>query len=139
MRYLFLLLLTSCSLHHGTSTAVEKTIPIRIVNKEQCQENWAEVKSYLLSHGLLIHETDKAEKTFICLWEPGLLLRLLMLTPINGYADGRVAWAIDDEDAILHEIGHLFGLTHNWRGVMFPMSNMLGTGLTDGELEVLKR
>lgn len=126
-------------MHHGTNEAVDKTLPVNIVNKERCLENWNEVKAYLLSNGILIHETKQADKTFICLWNPGWLIRALMLTPINGVNQSEgIAWAIDERNTMLHELLHLHGLEHNWRGVMFPFSTPFATGMTEGELKILK-
>ena len=141
MKLLIFLLLTSCSLQPGPYSRFITTKDLHVINKTQCEQSFEAAKSYLLSEGILLRENIAAEKSLVCIAKPNWLLRNLSPVSLSGYSDGKVAWAVDDEKVILHEISHLlWGIQHSNTGVMtrFDNFNVFATGLTDEQLEIMR-
>ena len=136
MKWLAFLLLSSCSLSQGQWVQPVATKEIRIVNRRACP-SLTEVRSYLSSQGVLLKESDTANKTLVCLSTPPRILRWLSPMYFAGMSDGNVVWAMDDAKVILHELGHLlWQLPHQGLGLMTPVSDLtlFATGFTNDNL-----
>ena len=136
MKYLLLaLLLTGCSLKHGSYPA-PKDYSVHIINKQACASEWDKAKEYFLSIGVRIVEDNKAPYRYVCIRNPLGFMRKV-ICPIDvvgmteyGGQDTETAWSFNSTKTIVHEMAHLiFRLPHG-SGIMLP--DDLGTQLSRG-------
>ncbi len=127
---LMLTILSACSLKQGSSVQNDQLSPlwIRAENVNQggnCERGWIKAKNYFGSKGIEILHSDSAAMCVVCL--PGLLSPV-----VNGLAySDRLAVVFSspissDQTAkyFVHEINHLLGKSHEWWGVMFPVTDL---------------
>ena len=139
VRYLFLLLLCSCSLQQGQATTPTTIKHLNIINPLACSDSLREADAYLESHGIRLIADNAAAKTLVCLPTPSWVMRVLSPLYVGGMTQGKVAWVTDDTKLLLHEWGHLEGLQHGY-GVMAPIDilQIFATGFTNEQFLELK-
>lgn len=137
-----LLLLSSCSLSKGTYPANPVYYEVEIVNRRRCDAQFVEIQGYLASHGILLNDTAKAQKKFICV--PDSFLAYLTPIAVRGLAEinGKVGYSVPYTKTMLHELAHLmWGFEHGARGIMFPVDEIVkifATGLTEEQIKYIR-
>lgn len=138
MRFLLVLFLCGCSLQHGPNPTPSIYYSINVINKAYCAESFKQAQDYLLSYGIVLAENPQSPKHLVCLPTPSWFFRNFNLAYVAGLTGGDVAVVTDDPKVILHELGHLFGLKHSWKGLMFPVDTPFASGFSEKELERLR-
>lgn len=140
--FLICLLLSSCSLSKGSYPANPVYYEVEVVNRRRCDAQFVEIQGYLASHGILLNDTAKAQKKFICV--PDTLMSYLTPLSVRGLAEigGTVGYSVPYTKTILHELGHLvWGFEHGAKGIMFPVDEAIkvfATGFSDEELNFIR-
>lgn len=138
MRFLLVLLLTSCTLQNRAPlNPIVESYQVNVIGLEFCEKSWGMAVSYLYSEGIRIVQNDKGRRVLVCLpTNRGVVsvLKKIIVPSVEaqGYSQGNLAWAkisgYENQDAkvIVHELMHLLkNEPHHWRGLMFPISDFL--------------